>query len=339
MDRSTALRPLAEAAGPIRQLQEYRSDAELNAAIDAVAAAVDQSLRLALRTDPSAPEEHRMGALTPDALPSAQVVQSLRARDLISLETAGAVHELSAAADRARTARARPDDADAAARAVARLRADLAPAVEDPAPGAPAAAGSPRSGTTRPGSTRPSATRPGGPEPVTSGLQGRGRWMAWLAAGFALLMVLGLAWVLTSGGGDHYREGMAAFRAARWDSAAASFERVLQDRPVDVTTMLYLGRSYRRLGRLDRAADVLGEAVRVAPDDPDVRREIGRLYMDLGQPLRALEELERALEHDPDAVPTWAALVQALRAAGDPRADHALDRAPPEVQAALRQQR
>jgi tetratricopeptide (TPR) repeat protein len=314
MDRSAALRPLTEAAGPIRELDEYRSDAELNAAIEAVAAAVDRALRLALRTDPSAPEDHRLSALSPDALSLDQVLQSLRARDVISLETAGAVHELSGPARRARAGEARPADADVAARAVSRVRADLA-AVE----------AAPEEVT---------ATPPPPPAPPPQ-VQGRGRWMAWLGAGLAALFVLGLAWVLASGGEDHYQEGIAAFRAARWDSAAASFERVLQDRPVDVTSMLYLARSYRRLGRLDDAADVLREAVRVASEDPDVRRELGRLYMDLDQPRPAIEQFERALENDPTSPPTWAALVQAMRAAGDPRADRVLDRAPAEVRDAL----
>jgi tetratricopeptide (TPR) repeat protein len=317
MDRSAALRPLDEAAGPIRELEEYRSDAELSSAIDAVAAAVDRALRLALRTDPAAPEDHRLSALSPDALPQEQVVQSLRARDVISLETAGSIHELGAAAGRARSGASRPGDADLAARAVTTLRADLAAGVAEPEPVA----------TTVP----PDRATP--PPKV----QGSGRWMAWLGAALALLFVLGLAWALAGGGDDDFDAGLAAFRAARWDSAAAAFERVLQERPVDVTTMLYLARSYRRQGRLAEAGDVLGEAIRVAPDDADARRELGRLYMDLGRPAEAIPQFERALEHDPDSAATWAGLIQALQAVGDPRADRLLDSAPPEVQRALRE--
>jgi tetratricopeptide (TPR) repeat protein len=333
MDRSAALRPLAEAAGSIRDLQEYRSGAELNAAVDAVATAIDRSLRLALRTDPAAPEGERLSALAPDALPLDRVVQSLRSRDVISLETAGAVHQLGGAATRARDGEARPADADVAAHAVVRVRADLSAGPRRTVhtgtePAGPDQAGAEHSGTV------PPAARPA----RTSDARGPGRWMAWLGAAFALLFVLGLAWVLTSGGEDHYQEGVAAFRAARWDSAAVSFERALQDRPVDVTAMLYLARSYRRLGRPEDAAEVLREAVRVAPEDADARRELGRVFMDLGQPQAAIDQLERALESDPASVPTWAALVQALRAAGDPQAERVLERAPAEVRAALRAQ-
>jgi tetratricopeptide (TPR) repeat protein len=334
MDRSPALGPLTEAEGPIRRLNEYRSEAELNAAVAGVADAVERSLRLALRADPDAPEDHRLSALAPDALPLAEVVRSLRARDVISLETAGIIHELEGSARRAAAGEARAGDADVAARAVERLRGELGqtpstePAAVRPGPGSSA----PVPGGPAPGSSSPA---PGGHAP-TAAVRGRGRWMAWLGAAMALLFMLGLAWVLTSGGEDHYRAGMQAFRAERWDSAAAAFERVLEERPVDVTTMLYLARSYRRAGRLDRAAEVLGEAMRVASDDADARREMGRLFMDLGQPRAAIEQFEHALESDPESAATWAALVQALRAAGDPRSERVLERAPPEVRAALR---
>jgi tetratricopeptide (TPR) repeat protein len=322
MDRSAALRPLEEAAEPIRALSEYGSPTELNTAVAAVAAAVDRALRLALRTDPDASEDHRLSALSPAVVLLEEVVQSLRSRDRISLETAGAVHELAAAAERARADQARPDDADAAARAVAGLRRDLGAAA------APSADLS-RSG---PGSTAP----PPRPRPVATG---RGRWMAWVGSGLAVLVLIGLAWALAGGGQDHFEDGLAAFRAARWDSAAVAFERALQERPVDITTRLYLARTYRRQGRTAEAADVLREAVRVAPEDADVRRELGRVFMDLGQPESAVRQFELALEHDPDSPLSWAALIQALEAVGDPRAADMLDRAPPEVQATLRQPR
>jgi tetratricopeptide (TPR) repeat protein len=331
MHRSAALRPLDEAAEPIRRLIEYQSPDELHDAIRAVAVAVEQSLRLALQEDaPAAPAAIDDGshAASPEPLALGQLVHRLRARDVISLETAGSVHELAAADERARISETRPGDSDAAVRAVERLRADLG-ARGEAAP--PDAAGGPSAP-----SAEASAPARATPPPVA---RGRGRWMAWVGAAFAAMFLIGLAWALAGGGNEDYDAGIAAFRAARWDSAAAAFERVLEDRPVDVTAMLYLSRSYRRQERMREAADVLREAARVAPDDGDVRRELGHLFMELGQPRSAIPHYERAVQRDEESVAAWGGLLQALRAAGDPRAARLLDDAPPDVQAAFHRPR
>jgi tetratricopeptide (TPR) repeat protein len=345
MDRSAALQPLDEAAEPTRRLVEHPAGTEPEQAIQQVAAAVDRSLREALRTDGSAAEHDRLAAPSPDAMALYQVVQSLRARDRISIETAGSVHELGAAAERARSGAVRPGDGDIARRAVERLRADLTteaapPAAADAADAAPAApiAGGPGDGaggdvagghaSDPAGEERPPTRRP----PV---VRGGGRWVAWVGATLAVLFMIGLAWALAGGGNEDYDAGIAAFRAARWDSAAAAFERVLADRPVDVTSMLYLSRAYRRLGRMEEAAGLLREAARVASEDADVRRELGHLFMDLGQPGPAAQQYERAVQADPESAASWAGLIRALRSAGDPRAERVLDEAPPDVRESL----
>jgi tetratricopeptide (TPR) repeat protein len=329
MDRSAALQPLDEAAEPIRRLVEHQSLEELGRAVQDVAAAVERSLRLA--------------GPAPADLPLEKVVQSLRSRDRLSIETAGFIHQLAAAAERAGSGAVRPGDGGIAVHAVERLRADLsadpgiaageaagaaAGAPDDraePAVHADAPAASPASPA---GPQRASPRRP----PVA---RGGGRWVAWVGAALALLVLIGLAWALAGGGDDDFDAGLAAFRAARWDSAAASFERVLENRPVDVTSMLYLSRAYRRQGRVQDAANVLREAARVAPDDAGVRRELGHLFMDLDQPASAVQQYERAVEYDAESAASWAGLVQALRAVGDPRAERVLDEAPPEVRASL----
>jgi tetratricopeptide (TPR) repeat protein len=359
MDRSAALQPLDEAAEPIRRLVEHQSTEELGKAIQDVAAATERSLRAALGTDPSVPGDDRLAAPSPDAMRLDRVIQGLRARDRISLETAGSVHELMAAARRAGAGELRPGDGELASRAVARLRADLGPAPTS----APTSA--PEPGAAEPGAAEPVASEPGAPEPETpepgapgpgraagrpssvEGVgarrsarlppvaRGGGRWVAWVGAGLAVLVLVGLAWALAGGGDADYDAGMAAFRAARWDSAAVAFERVVERRPVDVTAMLYLSRAYRRQGRAQEAAGVLREAARAAPEDADVRRELGHLFMDLDQPTSAVQQYERAVEYDSGSAAAWAGLVRALRAVGDPRADRVLEEAPPEVRAEL----
>jgi tetratricopeptide (TPR) repeat protein len=313
MTEPAALRPLTEVMDQIRRLDDYASEEELAAAVRAVADAVERSLRARLRADPTAPDDHRLGALAADALSLDEVVQSLRARDLIALETAGTVHELVAAADRAERGAARPADADLARTAVDRLRTEFG---QGPAPGEPVPV---------------EETPPGPPSVVERG----GRWMRWVAALFAAFAVVAAAWVLTRGGAQEYDAALVAFRAGRLDSAAAGFERVLEDRPGHVTSMLYLARSYRRLDRPGEAAGVLREAVERAPDDPGVRRELGHLFMDLGRPITAIAQYERALEHEPEEPLNWAALIRAFRATGDPRAEQLLRDAPAEVQATL----
>ena len=314
------LSQLDDAAGTLGRLDDYRSPAELAAAVTALATALERALRLRLRGDPSAPDGDRLAALSPKDFPLDRVVQSLRTRDLLSLETAGTVHELMAADARARAGDSRPSDADVARRAVARLRIDLGTGGRASVPPAPPA-------------VLHGDAAGAGDESVPP--ERRGRGMAWLGAGLAVLFVVALAWVLARGGTADYDAAVTAFRAGRMDSAAAGFERVLEDRPGNVNALLYLGRIHRREGRFRESSESLREAARRAPSDADVRRELGHLFMDLGQPRAAVEQYERALELDPEGVRTWAGLIRALRAAGDPRADRLLADAPADVHALL----
>lgn len=317
MDDPAALRPLVEATEQIRRLDDYESTDDLAAAILAVAGAIERALRTRLRNDPTAPDDHRLTALAPDRLSLDDVVSSLRTRDLISLETAGTVHEVSAAAARAEAGAPRPSDADVVKTAVDRLRVDLA---SSSAP------------TDEPVETPP-------PAPLDAAARaedGRGgRWMRWIAAVLAAFAILAAGWVFTRSAGQEYDAALTAFRSGRLDSAAAGFERVLEDRPGHVTSMLYLARSYRRLERPAEAAEVLRSAVESAPEDAGVRRELGHLFMDLDRLPSAIAQYERAVEYGPDEPLNWVALIRALRSAGDARAELRLQDAPADVQAAL----
>lgn len=332
MDEPAALRPLVEVTEDIRRLDDYESNDDLAAAILAVTAAIERALRTRLRNDPTAPDDHRLTALAPDRLSLAEVVSSLRTRDLISLETAGTVHETSAAAARAEAGAPRPADADVVKSAVERLRVDLAsstapadePTADELSAGAPPA--------TVPGET-PTPAELRAAERAGNG--GGGRWMRWIAAALAAFAIFAAAWVFTRSGGQEYDAALTAFRSGRLDSAAAGFERVLDDRPGHTTSMLYLARSYRRLDRPADAAAVLRRAVEGDPEDAGVRRELGHLFMDLDRLPSAIAQYELAVEHGPDEPLNWVALIQALRAAGDASADLRLQDAPADVQAAL----
>lgn len=306
MNQPAALRPLDEAADDIRRLVDPPTPDELAAATVAVAAAIEESLRLRLQDwDPH---------LSFDA-----VVKSLRTKNLISLETAGTVHEAHEAGDRAAAGSMRPGDADRVRAAVDRLRSEFG--------SAGAAPDTPGDDAESSGST------PKKRSAVTDSYSSR--WMRWVAAAIAAVLLLGAVWMGIRSQGEEYEDALMAFRAGRVDSAAAGFERVLDDRPRDVTVMLYLARSYRRLERPEEAADVLRRALDIDPDDGDVRRELGHLFMDLDRPASAIAQYERAVEHDPEEPLNWAALIRALQRAGDPRAEQLLRDAPAAVRATL----
>lgn len=326
MSDPAALRPLAEAADDIRRLDDYDTTRDLADAILAVAAALDESLRIRLRSDRDAPEEHRLSAFSRDQVPLDDVVRRLRTRDLISLETAGTLHQAWAAAERASAGESRPADAALMREAVDRVRDDLGGSAE--------AVGASRETMAASESEAPGEPAEPEDEPVVESMPGS-RWMRWIAAAFAAAMLIGAAWVAIRGGTEEYDQAMAAFRAERYDSAAAGFETALDEWPENVTVMLYLARTHRRLDQPSEAARVLRQALEVDPEDGDVRRELGHLFMDLQEPASAAVQYERALEYDPDNPLNWAALIQALRRLEDPRAEQLLRDAPADVQAAL----
>lgn len=331
MDQPGALRPLLEAADDIRRLEDYDTPDDLSSAITAVVGAMDRALRLRLRNDPGASEEHRLNALAPDRLPLSDVVRALRSRESISLETAGTVHQARAAADRAAAGEARAADGDVVRDAVDRLRRELESGPGRTSGGSPAGAAEAAATPSAPVDSDPDATDGAVVERWPTS-----RWMRWTAAAFAAVIVLGAAWVTTRGGSADFDDAIAAFRAGRTDSAAAAFERVVEDQPRNVTALLYLARSYRRVDRPAEAADALRRALRIEPEDGDVRRELGHLFMDLERPASAVAQYERALEYEPDNPRNWAALIRALRQIGDPGAELLLRDAPPDVQAVLR---
>ena len=342
-DSAASLRPLDDASAAIQRLQDYESEADLAAALESVRGAVERTLRLRLRADSSAPERDRITALSARDMPLEEVVKSLRSRDLISLRTAGTIHELQGAVARAREGNARATDADRALEAVSRLREELGAggtASAGPRPSAPippSAAGA--AVGVRP--KRDAETGNAGLDPGARDSEAakpperRGRNMALLGAGLAVLFLVAFGLVLLRGGTGDYEAAVTAFRAGRLDSAAVAFQRVLEDRPEDTSALLYMGRIHRRQGRPGEAAEVLRRAARIDPADGDIRRELGHLFMDLRQPRAAVAQYERALESEPEEARTWAALIMALREAGDPRAERLLSDAPPEVQALL----
>jgi tetratricopeptide (TPR) repeat protein len=323
VDTRAALQPLGEAESFLERLRSYETDRQLADAVSGVWRAAERTLRLLLRGDPSAPDELRLNALSADVVSTDAVVVRLRRADAISLELAGLLHELSQAAVRAEEAAVRAADADVAIAAVERLGEEVRRLAD----------------TQLAAHAHHGAADGGGPDdrlhPVPPPDERRGtRRLAFLAGFIFMLGGFAMLIMLVRGGPDP-DAALEAFRAERFGVAEREFRAVLARDPANVTAMLYLGRIYRRQGRLNDAAEVLEAAVARAPDDPDVLRELGHLFMDLQRPRMAIPRYHAALERDPDEDANWISLISALRAADDPAADEWLRRAPAAVRAAL----
>jgi tetratricopeptide (TPR) repeat protein len=325
VEAERVLQPLREEAAAIGRLETYETTAELADAVVAVRDAVDRSLRLLLRGDPGAPEDLRLKALSAKDLSRDELIAGLRRRERISLALAGALHELERATARAVAGDVHAADADLARRVVDDLRLEVrgsaAGAIEEAAHRAvatDAAAAAPE-----PHEVEPAGRRARGLRPVVLGA------VALLAVATVVIVAV------VNAGPSAVERGIEAFAAEEFAEAEAHFEEALRADSLEVDALLYLGRLYRRDRRYDDAARVLNAAEGAAPEDAGVRRELGYLFMDLGRPTFAARQFDRARELEPGNERNWIGLIRALRAAGDPQSEVWLQRAPPEVRAAL----
>ncbi len=321
IDSSRVLRPLSEAGDATDRLVTYERPAELAEALEATWSAVERSLRLLLRSHTAVAESERLGAFSPEEMPLPRLVEALRKHNLVSMELAGRVHELAQAAQRAASGDVRASDADVARQAVMDLRRDVMTAADSPIQEVAHRAVETGAVEEPVQAVRSPRRRP----PLILGL-----------IGLILLAVAGTLVYFFFRGGSEDAAGMAAFQEQRLGVAEEKFRQSLDRKPDDLLALLYLGRIYRRQGRLASADSMLGMAMHYAPEDPDVRRERGHLLMAAGQPSKAAIEYDAAIRADPSEKLNWLALVQALRAANDPRVEDVIQRAPADVQAALR---
>jgi Flp pilus assembly protein TadD len=350
IDADRVLRPLQEARTAIEGLDTYDSPAALTEALRATWQAVDRTLRLLLRSDPAAPDDVRLSALS-EQMSVDDVLVALRRRDLISLTVAGLVHELSQAVKRAMTVGPRAADADAGHAAVYALESEIRALAHGAVAGNPAggtagsdtAAGAGLAGMagSRPGRPDAASVDAAAPDPQAGArwldvLQRPGRRALVLAGAAVAVLVAAVLLVLLLGGPSELEHGVAAFRDGRDGVAEQHFRAALLRDDGDVTARLYLARILRRQDRTQEAADMLRAAARLAPRDPAVRRELGHLLLSLDRAPAAAEQYRTAVELDPDEPLNWVGLVHALRRAGDPSADDWYRRAPAEAQSMIR---
>jgi tetratricopeptide (TPR) repeat protein len=358
IDTEGVLQPLADAGSAVRRLRDYESADELREALAEVAAACDRVLRRLVRADPEAPDALRLQALSSTGVAGDEIISHLRRRGAISLELAGMLHELEAVGRRGGGGSVRAVDGDRAVRTVRRLESEVrafggsgrdeavdgehaapVPADHVPYTDRPAAAVERLAPARQP--VRPSPPPPADEPPDLTGkaqvAAARRRHRRLMFSAGAVFLIGGLAMLISLlvGGDSAQEEAIAAFRAERLGVAESGFQAVLEREPDNVTALLYLGRIYRRQGRLNEAADVLRRAGAQAPQDAGVARELGHLFMDLNRPDAAVPRFRHAVELEPEEHASWIALIQAMRRANDPEAEEWLRRAPAEVRAAL----
>lgn len=315
------LEPVAPDAPPIRGLREYTSAASLADALRGTLAGIEQTLRLLLRADRGASEHDRMRALSPQELPFDQLMDRLRARDRVSIQLAGMIHELRRRVETGGSSWAPgPADSDRALEVVARVRHEVQEHADAPVRAAAHQAVVEHT-LDEPTTAVPPASARRDRKPLA-----------------VLLIVLALVAVLVAvllGRESSMEQGVAAFSEGELTEAVRHFRDAIEDDAGNATARLYLGRVYRRLGRHAEAGDQLREAATLAPRDPDIRRELGYLFLDLRSFDAAVRQFEQAVELEPAEQANWIGLVRAMRLGGDPRAESTLARAPASARALL----
>lgn len=99
--------------------------------------------------------------------------------------------------------------------------------------------------------------------------------------------------------------------------AIASFSRVLELRPDDVPTLIWLGRTYLDQGQADKAEPLFDRARQLAPRVPAVLVGLGQAALARRDFARAVSTLEEALAVDPSAQSVHSPLAMAYRGLGD----------------------
>lgn len=165
------------------------------------------------------------------------------------------------------------------------------------------------------------------------GTRAMARWAFGIAAGLAVLCLMGAAWQQTSYwrnsetlwnrsleccAEDDFAEGslgMALHQAGRIDEAVKHYEAALRIRP-DAAVHNNLGGIFASRGQMDAAMEHFKMAVAIMPDNADAHSNLGRIFAERGQLDNAIVQFHKALESDPNNVNIYGQLGDALRRQG-----------------------
>ncbi|HEU0013268.1 MAG TPA: tetratricopeptide repeat protein [Longimicrobium sp.] len=326
-DPDSTLRPLRQRAPDVDALRGGQPSAAL---VVRIATAAETTLRRMLRDDPTAALELRLRALSPDDLPTPDLLAELRRRERLPVALAAAFHDLDLAAERiAGGAEPSPRDAQLAVSVADGLDAHVRslPAhvpMEDPA-------------LPERDAVIPMAADEDEVHAVPS--DSPRRRVPWAALGalavLALLLVMAIR-MRGGGGDDELRRGEAALRANRTAQAERHF-RAAATRDADAPLpRVYLARIYREAGRREDAVRELRTGLVNHPDDPALNTELGYVLLEARRPQEAVARFRTAIERDDRSLHAWGGLVRALRESGrTAEADRELARAPADLRALM----
>jgi len=309
-------------------VEALRGGASSAALVVRVARAAETTLRRMLRDDPTAPVELRLRALSPDDLPTAELLAELRRRNRLPMELAAAFHDLDLACERiSGGAEPAPRDAQLAVAVAEGLETHVRvpapmhlgdPVLDDP---------------------DDDVLTADDEEPVHAVPAPHRRRVPWptLVALVALVVLLFAAIRMRGDDDRALRAGEADYRAGRVTEAEGQFRAYAADHPRDPRPQVYLARIYREAGRLPDAERAIQAGLRVAPEDAALRTEHGYLLLDAGRPAEAIPVFRAAVVADGESRRAWAGLVRALRASGRPvDAEQVLRQAPADLRALMR---
>jgi tetratricopeptide (TPR) repeat protein len=149
----------------------------------------------------------------------------------------------------------------------------------------------------------------------------RARRARWIARSLCPFAVAALVWTgHAAGGGD----GLAAFKAGRYEEAAEAFRRDGQ--------AANAGAALERLGRYEEAVAEFGRALEAGPsprEEAGIRYGMGTALLGLGRVEEAVDELRASLRLDPGDLQAKINLEIALRRLPPPPPEPSPSPAPP----------
>lgn len=102
-----------------------------------------------------------------------------------------------------------------------------------------------------------------------------------------------------------FLEGLAHYRAGRYESAERDFSASLALVPGRPSTLTNLGATRLKLGRVDEATSLLQEALRQEPDNAEALGHLAAALAESGQQESALAAITRAVDLSPSNGAAW----------------------------------
>ncbi len=285
-NRRAALGALDRVRPLVSGLQRNRPNEELGAELGAAWAATEVVLR---------------ALLGGSALDGQALVREVRERELMTLETAHALVDFHAAADRAESAgySVGAGDVSAARTAVDQLSMALdgvtvSSATTGTQPIQVRPDGAPESGTTKTGDAA-TLTGTSRKRVVPASV------IVAIVALFLIVIPLGAWWLMSNraGGPRSMEAAQQLYTQGQRDQARLAFAEIALKHPEMALPHVYLARIAREQNDITVAQQELQNAIRLDPESSTAQREMGNLMLATGNPELARRFYMRAIEIDP----------------------------------------